>query len=112
MLIVGATISSGAALAEMLTAAGAQVIQVENGDAALAELRRADEEGTPYRLVWSDCRATDTDLELLRRICAAARGAERVIPMLTSNDLNLRMPLLRRLGLITHVIKPVRRGEL
>jgi len=112
MLIVGATISSGTALAKMLTASGAQVTQVENGDAALAELRRADEERTPYQFVWSDCRATDTDLDLLRRICAAAHGAGKVIPMLTSNDLNVRVPLLRRLGLITHVIKPVRRAEL
>ena len=112
MLIVGATISSGTALAEMLTASGAQVIQVESGDAALAELRRADVEKTPYQFVWSDCRATELDLDLLRRICTAAHGAGKVIPMLTSNDLNVRMPLLRRLGLITHVIKPVRRTEL
>jgi two-component system, sensor histidine kinase and response regulator len=109
---VGATIPSGVALAEMLTASGAHVTQVENGEAALEELRHADEEGTPYQFVWSDCRATATDLDLLRRICAAAHGAGKVIPMLTSNDLNVRLPLLRRLGLITHIIKPVRRAEL
>jgi hypothetical protein len=32
--------------------------------------------------------------------------------MLTSNDLNVRLPLLRRLGLRTHIIKPVSRTEL
>jgi CheY-like chemotaxis protein len=32
--------------------------------------------------------------------------------MLTSNDLNVRLPLLRRLGLRTHIIKPVRCAEL
>jgi signal transduction histidine kinase/CheY-like chemotaxis protein len=112
MLIVGATISSGVALAEMLTASGAHITQAENGEAALEELRRAVQEGTPYQFVWLDCRATATDLALLRRICAASHGAGKVIPMLTSNDLNVRLPLLRRLGLVTHVIKPVRRVEL
>jgi two-component system sensor histidine kinase/response regulator len=112
MLIVGATISSGVALAEMLTASGAHITQAENGEAALEELRRAVQEGTPYQFVWFDCRATATDLALLRRICAASHGAGKVIPMLTSNDLNVRLPLLRRLGLVTHVIKPVRRVEL
>jgi len=112
MLIVGTTISSGVALSEMLAATGAKVTQVEDGESALEELRRADEERTPYQFVWSDCRATAIDLDLLRQICAAAHGAGRVIPMLTSNDLNVRLPLLRRLGLRTHIIRPARRTEL
>ena len=112
MLIVGSTICSGVALSEMLATSGAKVTQVEDGESALEELRRADGEGTPYQFVWSDCRATAIDLDLLRQICAAAHGAGRVIPMLTSNDLNERLPLLRRLGLRTHIIKPVRRKEL
>lgn len=49
----------------------------------------------------------ESEIELL-----AARGAGKVIPMLTSNDLNIRLPLLRSLGLVHHVIKPARRGEL
>ena len=112
MLIAAASATNGLALAEMLVGSGAQVTQVENGEAAIAALRRADEEGTPYHFVWLDCRATATDCELIRRICAAARGAGKVIPMLTSNELNVRLPLLRRIGLLTHVIKPVRRTEL
>jgi two-component system sensor histidine kinase/response regulator len=112
MLIVGATVSSGVALSEMLAASRAKVTQVEDGETAIEEVRRADEEGTPYQFVWSHCRATAIDLDLLRRICAAANGAGRVIPMLTSNDLNVRLPLLRRAGLRTHIIKPVRRTEL
>jgi two-component system sensor histidine kinase/response regulator len=112
MLIAAASATNGLALAEMLVGSGAQVTQVENGEAAIAALRRADEEGMPYHFVWLDCRATATDCELIRRICAAARGAGKVIPMLTSNELNVRLPLLRRMGLLTHVIKPVRRAEL
>ncbi len=112
MLIVGTTISSGIALSEMLAASGANVTQAQDGKTALEELRRVDEAGTPYQFVWFDCHATGIDLELLRQICAAAHGAGRIIPMLTSNDLNVRLPLLRRLGLRTHIIKPVRRAEL
>jgi CheY-like chemotaxis protein len=51
-------------------------------------------------------------LDLARRICEAAHGAGTVRPMLTSDDLNVRLPLLRKLGLVHHIIKPVRRAEL
>jgi two-component system sensor histidine kinase/response regulator len=86
---------------------------VENGEGALDELRRADKEGTPYRIVLLDCRMPAADrIDLVRRICDAAHGAGTVIPMLTSDDLNVRLPLLRRIGLLHHLIKPVRRSEL
>jgi two-component system, sensor histidine kinase and response regulator len=101
------------ALAESLDGCGAQVTQVENGEQAIAALHRADEEGKPYRIVLADCRMPAPDrIDPIRRICGAAHGAAMVIPMLTSDELNLRLPLLRRIGLVHHLVKPVRRAQL
>ena len=113
VLVADGTAINRIALGEVLQGCGARVTQVENGEGAIAELRRADEEGTPYQLVLLDCRMPATDgIELARRICEAAHGAGTIIPMVTSHDLNVRLPLLRKMGLVHHIIKPVRRAEL
>ena len=101
------------ALTEALVECGARVSQVEDGGHAIAELRRADEAGTPYRIVMTDCQIPAADsYDQMRQICEAAHGAGMVIPMLTSDDLNVRLPRLRKIGLVHHIIKPVRRAEL
>ncbi len=101
------------ALAEALDACRARITQVDNGEQVIDELRRADLEGMPYRIVLLDCRLPAADgIEPIRRICGAAQGAAMVIPMLTSDELNLRLPFLRKLGMVHHLIKPVRRAEL
>jgi DNA-binding response OmpR family regulator len=113
VLIADRTAITRLALAEVLETCGAHVTQVESGERAIDELSRADEEGTPYRIVLLDCRmAAVGSIDLARRICEAAHGAGTVIPMLTSDDLNIRLPLLRRIGLVNHIVKPVRRSEL
>jgi signal transduction histidine kinase/DNA-binding response OmpR family regulator len=113
VLIADRTAITRLALCEALDGGGAHVTEVENGEQAIDELRRADEAGAPYRIVLLDCRVPAADgLDLARRICEAAHGAGMVIPMLTSDDLNVRLPLLRKIGLVHHLIKPVRRAEL
>jgi CheY-like chemotaxis protein len=113
VLVADPTAITRLALAEALDGCGAEITQVENGEQAIGELRRANEEGKPYRIVLSECRVRASDsIEPIRRVCGAAYGAEMVIPMLTSEELNLRLPLLRKIGLPHHLIKPVRGAEL
>ncbi len=113
VLIADQTAVTRLALAEALAGTGAQVTQAESGEQAIDELRRADQEGTPYRIVLLDCRmAAAGSGDSIRRICEGAHGAGMVIAMLTSDDLNVKMPLLRKIGLDHHIIKAVRRAEL
>ena len=113
VLIADRTAITRFALAEALGECGARVTQMQSGEQAIDELRRADEEGTPYRIVLLDCRMPAIDgTDPVRRICEAAHGAGMVIPMLTSDDLNVRLPRLRKFGLVHQIIKPVRRSEL
>jgi signal transduction histidine kinase/DNA-binding response OmpR family regulator len=102
------------ALAETLGECGARTTQVESGAAAIDELRRADEEGAPYRIVLLDCRMLPVggSAEPMRRVCEAAHGAGMVIPMVTSDDLKERLQRLRKLGMLHQIIKPVRQSEL
>jgi signal transduction histidine kinase/DNA-binding response OmpR family regulator len=113
VLIADQTAVARLALAEALAGTGAQVTQADSGEQAIDELRRADEEGAPYRIVLLDCRmAAAGSGDSIRRICEGAHGAGMVIAMLTSDDLNVKMPLLRKIGLVHHIIKPARRAEL
>jgi two-component system sensor histidine kinase/response regulator len=113
VLIADRTAITRVALAEALDACGARITQVDNGEQVIDELRRADLEGMPYRIVLSECRvAAFDDNDLIGRISRAAHGAAMVIPMLTSDDLNVRLPRLRKIGLLHYLIKPVRRAEL
>jgi PAS domain S-box-containing protein len=101
------------ALGETLASRGAAVAFAANGDEALQEIKRATASGAPYQIVLLDCRMPGMDGgEVARRITEGAPSATIVIPMLTSDDLNVRLPLLRRMGLLHNLIKPVRRSEL
>ena len=112
-LVVDDTEINRIALSETLVSRGAAVAFAANGDEALQELKRATASGAPYQIVLLDCRMPGIDGgEVARRITDGAPSATIVIPMLTSEDLNVRLPLLRRMGLLYNLIKPVRRSEL
>ena len=112
-LVVDDTEINRIALGETLVSRGAAVAFAANGDEALQELKHATASGAPYQIVVLDCRMPGIDGgEVARRITEGAPSATIVIPMLTSEDLNVRLPLLRRMGLLHSLIKPVRRSEL
>jgi len=50
--------------------------------------------------------------ETVRRLQSEGSDVGKVIPMFASDELNVRLPLLRKLGLMRHLIKPVRQTEL
>lgn len=113
ILIVDDTAVNRIAIGELLSRRGAVVTTAVNGADALAALDRAQASGAPYRIALLDCRIPGTDTyELARQIGQKTFGATKVLPMLTTDRLNIQLPSLRQLGLNHHVIKPARRGEL
>ncbi|HXZ87648.1 MAG TPA: response regulator [Candidatus Binataceae bacterium] len=113
VLVVDDTAVNRIALSEMLSLRRALVTPVGSGEEALAALRNARSNQAPYFITLLDCRMPEmSGYEVIERIQEEALPAGTIIPMLTSDDLNVRLPYLRKLGLMNHLIKPVRHSEL
>jgi PAS domain S-box-containing protein len=108
VMVVDASATNRQVLARFLAECGAEVrtsCAVSEGIAWYAH--------EPRGILLIDERIADLDWsEAARELEAKGLDATRVIPMLTSNDLNVKLPLLRRLGFLRHLIKPVKRAEL
>ncbi|MGH7815024.1 MAG: PAS domain S-box protein [Candidatus Binataceae bacterium] len=100
---------------ESLAGTGAQISEAENGPQALEEFERARRANAPYRLVLIDCRMPGMDgidvLRKLQQMCPPAEQAP-VVVMLTSDELSVKPARLRELGIVSYLVKPVRRAEL
>jgi PAS domain S-box-containing protein len=113
MLVVDDTEINRAQLAEVLSSRHGVVTVAASAEEALAKLREARASGPRYDIVLLDCEMGGTDgRQMVERMREEGLTAGIVIPMLTSNDLNLKLPLLREIGQRNHLIKPVRRAEL
>ena len=113
VLVVDDTAVNRIALSEMLSLRRALVTPVGSGEEALAALRNASSSQAPYFITLLDCRMPEmSGYEVIERIQEEGLPAGTIIPMLTSDDLNVRLPYLRKLGLTNHLIKPVRHSEL
>lgn len=105
-------------LREWLVRAGAKVAEAGSGEQGVAEVRRAREEGDPYRLMLLDYRMPGMDgVEVARRVREETGGKpdshdNTMILMLTSDDLNSQLARLHESGLRTYLVKPLRRTEL
>jgi CheY-like chemotaxis protein len=99
-------------LAEMLEARGASVDCASTEGEAVELIRRARVD-CGYSAMLLDCRMGETDgYGLLNAMRRQRFNAGTVIPMLTTEDLNVKLPALRKVGLLQHLLKPIRRGEL
>jgi CheY-like chemotaxis protein len=111
ILAADANGSSRSMIQDALTAAGAAVTCSPSGEAALSELRRARDEGHPYRLAILDSNLPDLDGYALAQELARK-------PDLTSGHLLLlssRSEDLRRaheLGIQSSLVKPLKTAEL
>ncbi len=113
VLVVDDTAINRIALSEMLSLRRALVTPVGSGEEALATLRNAQSNAAPYWMTLLDCRMPEMNgYEVIQRIQEEGLPAGTIIPMLTSDDLNVRLPNLRKMGLMNHLIKPVRHTEL
>jgi len=80
---------------------------------ALELMHRAAEQGTPFRVVLTDCRMPDVDgFELVEQIRAAAPLSAVSIMMLTSDDYHHSAARCREMGIGKYLIKPVKQSEL
>jgi CheY-like chemotaxis protein len=97
-------------LREMLTHAGAEVIEAEGGPEALKLHEAARNQGHPFDLMLLDCRMPEMDgFEVAERVSGAHRP---IVVMLTSDDMKKQMAQVREHGLDAYLVKPVRRAEL
>jgi two-component system sensor histidine kinase/response regulator len=99
-------------LDEMMTKAGAQVVEAASGAEALRLLEEARRTGHQFSLMLLDCRMPQMDgLEVARRLRAGPEH-DLTIVMLTSDDLKLNVARFEEYGLDGYLTKPVRRVEL
>lgn len=78
-------------------------------DSAVGRIHR----GECYDAIIIDSRMPGIDgYETIQRLGAAGADVTRMIPMLNANDLNVWLPRLKTLGMVRHLIKPIRRTEL
>ncbi|MGH8012440.1 MAG: response regulator [Candidatus Binataceae bacterium] len=112
ILVIDDTAMTRATIAEILSGHGAVVDQAAGYPQARAEIERASAAGSPHQAVLLDSRIPGCDAAETLKNLVDLVSTGKVIPMLTSDDLNLRLPLLRTMGLAHYLIKPVRRAEM
>lgn len=84
----------------------------DSGEAALALLKSAGP-AEPFALVLVDCHMPGMDgFQLVEKIKSAAGSTGPLIMMLTSDDQNTILSRCRDLGITSHLVKPIQRGEL
>ncbi len=100
-------------LRETLGAWGAQVDEAGSGAAALNELQRAAEQGTPYQLLLLDCRMPDINgFQVAERLKESSLGKGLTVIMLTSDHWADDIARTYDLGLGGYLVKPIRRSDL
>jgi len=113
ILVVDDTGINRASLTEILSSRHGLVTAAASGEEALARLREAHAAGTPYEIILLDAAMAGMDgCQIAGRMREEGLGAGIVIPMLTTDDLNRKLPQLRAIGLRNQLIKPIRRAEL
>jgi PAS domain S-box-containing protein len=112
-LVVDDNATNRRILTEMLASWNLETTACEGGEKALAELRRAAEEGRPYRMVVLDGMMPGMDgYELAKRIRTGTDWAQPKMLMLTSGGGNWTTAELRQAGVARSLNKPVKRSIL
>jgi two-component system sensor histidine kinase/response regulator len=113
MLVIDDNATNRLVLREMLTQWGVEVTEAENGPAGLRELERLQETSRPFRLVLLDGRMPGMDsLAVGRGIRAAGVPGERILPMLSSDQMHGDAFCCRELGITTQLVKPIKQSAL
>ncbi|MGH7906106.1 MAG: PAS domain S-box protein, partial [Candidatus Binataceae bacterium] len=103
---------------EVMTSRGASVAEASGGEEAIAIAEAVRESGNPFDLVLLDSRMPETDgFKAAARLQSSAQAhpqtpAERIILMLTTDDLASSLEALRELRLDAYLVKPIRRTDL
>jgi PAS domain S-box-containing protein len=113
VLIVDDNATNRLILCEMLSKWEMRPNGVESAEAALQELRRAEQSHEPYNLVLSDVHMPEVDgFELVSQIRGDDRLRSTVIMMLSSGASPEDAARCRNLGAAAHLMKPIKQSEL
>lgn len=113
VLVVDDNATNRLILQEMLTNWDMQATAVAGAEAALEELKRAHQAGTPFQLVLADVHMPDVDgFQLTERIKAQSNLHNTVILMLTSGDSPGDIARCRSVGGAAYLMKPIKQSEL
>jgi signal transduction histidine kinase/CheY-like chemotaxis protein len=113
VLVVDDNATNRLILSELMASWGMKVEEAERADKALAEMRKAAEEGVPFELVLTDLMMPDIDgFGFVERIRADPAIAETRVVMLTSANRPGDGDRANELGIAAVVSKPVRHAVL
>jgi PAS domain S-box-containing protein len=113
VLVVDDNATNRQILIETLTNWQMKPAAVDNGRAALVEMRRAAAEQAPYKLVVLDAQMPEMDgFVVAETIRKSPELGGAMIMMLSSLDQGSQLARCRNLGLDAYLVKPVRQSEL
>jgi signal transduction histidine kinase/DNA-binding response OmpR family regulator len=113
MLIVDDHPTNRLILRETLAAQGALITEADNGASAVQELRRANEQGAPYKLLLLDAGLPDmSGFQTVEQLKALPVENGLVTIMLTSDHWADDIARTYDLGLGGYLVKPIRRADL
>jgi two-component system, sensor histidine kinase and response regulator len=112
-LVVDDTAINRLILREILVGWGALVTEAGDGQTALDMLKKAEEDGEPYKLLLLDCRMPQMDgFAVAEKIHDNQILKGLSIMMLTSDNRSGDITKAKELGIQGYLIKPVKRNEL
>ena len=112
-LIVDDNATNRRILQAMLDTWGLITTEVEGGEEALSELQAAWQMGKPYQLILTDMHMPLMDgFTLVERIRSTPELSPMAIMMLTSASQHGDSDRCRQLGLMSYLVKPIRKSEL
>jgi len=112
VLIVDGDQTSRLILNEMMTKAGARVVEAQNGTEALRQIEEARRAGNQFGFMLFDYRTPQMDGREVAQRLRASSEQDPTILMLTSDDLKLNLSRFDEYELDGYLTKPVRRREL
>lgn len=113
VLIVDDNDTNRLILCEMTSSWGLVPTDVQDGEKALAEMKRAFDSGSPHRLILLDLQMPDMDgFEVARRVKESASGKDVKIIILTSVGQKGDASRCKEVGISGYLVKPMKQSDL
>lgn len=113
VLVVDDNATNRLILKETLSAWGALVTEAESGAAALSAIKQAEASGNLFKLVLLDCRMPGMDgFQVAEHIKNDKHLAGMMIMMLTSDNRENHVAMVKKLDISKYLVKPIKRAEL
>jgi signal transduction histidine kinase/CheY-like chemotaxis protein len=113
VLVVDDNATQRLMLREMLGHWGLDVTEADSGPVSVKQVQQAGEAGHPFQVVLLDKSLPETDgLVIAGQMMQAHVAPNRIVMMLPSDNIPTDIARCHELGLISHLVKPVKRSEL